>query len=93
VLPILCLQIWYVDNIYLYIDFGVLHKFAFQALRECAAVMPVPLYREMIYLYGRRGNNQMALELLLTKVGDAKQVIEFVEVCRFFSFFVVVVFF
>lgn len=49
------------------------------ALRECQQAIPSPLYPEIIYIYCRMGNKKLALELLLTKIGDVKMVIEFVE--------------
>jgi len=49
------------------------------ALRECQQVVPTPLYPEIIYIYSRLGNKKQALELLLTKIGDVKLIIEFVE--------------
>ena len=38
-----------------------------------------PLYKEMVYILRRLGNTQKALSLIIDKIGDVKQAIEFIE--------------
>jgi len=37
------------------------------------------LYPEMVFILGRMGNNKQGLQLLIEKIGDVKQAIEFIE--------------
>jgi hypothetical protein len=39
----------------------------------------VQLYPEMVYILGRMGNTKDALDLIIQKIGDVKQAIEFVQ--------------
>lgn len=41
--------------------------------------MNVQLYPEMVYILGRMGNTKDALDLIIQKIGDVKQAIEFVQ--------------
>jgi len=47
-----------------------------KALEECKSKQ---LWREMVFIYGRMGNIEEALKLMIEKVGDVKQAIEFVQ--------------
>jgi len=47
-----------------------------EALTECISRQ---LWREMVFIYGRMGNIEEALKLMIEKVGDVKQAIEFVQ--------------
>ena len=49
------------------------------ALEICESHEPTPLWDEMVYILGETQQSKEALGLLLTKVGDVRRAIQFVE--------------
>ena len=49
-----------------------------KAYKDCES-RAHPLYHEMVYISTRLGNTQNALSLIIDKIGDVKQAIEFIE--------------
>ena len=50
-----------------------------KAIVDCEQNKPKPLYKEMVYILGRLGDSHKALSLIIDKIGDVKQAIEFIE--------------
>ena len=80
---------WHIAQVSLYVryDPGSLLQFLKssnfysmeKAIVDCEQNKPKPLYKEMVYILGRLGDSHKALSLIIDKIGDVKQAIEFIE--------------
>jgi vacuolar protein sorting-associated protein 41 len=80
---------WHIAQVSLYVRFdpGSLLQFLKssnfysmeKAIVDCEQSKPKPLYKEMVYILGRLGDSHKALSLIIDKIGDVKQAIEFIE--------------